>query len=601
MLKSRFIFIIILISAFWANYLLAAPHGALGYKPKYAIGFKHFDYVNPEAPVGGKLTLSAAGNFDSLNPYLLKGVVADGISSLMFETLMESSLDEPYSVYALLAEDMQLAQDKMSVTFRINPRARFNDGSAVEALDVQHSLRTLKSKGAHPYYAFYFADLKDAVVLDRLTVKFVFSRLNPELHLMAAGIPIFSRHWGENKPFKETGQIKPITSGPYLIDDIQWGRTISFKRNPDYWGWHLNSRKGMYNFDKVQIKFYQDETVQLEALKAGEFDFMYVLHSKQWARDYVGRPFDEGLIIKKELPHSNNAGMQGFAFNTRRALFKDVRVRRAMSLAFDFEWSNRQLFYNQYRRCDSYFSNSELASSGLPEGKELALLNQYRNQLPQEIFTREWKPAVHGDYKQRRENLREAKRLLSEAGWHYRDGALRDANGNAFSFEFLLAQKGFERILAPYAHNLAVLGINMTYRTVDFSLYERRLETKDFDMIVTSYPQSQSPTTYLRNYWHSDVANQEGSRNVMGIQNPVVDALIEKVIQSHNREEMIIAARALDRVLLHNEYLIPNWYIATHRVAYRNELAYPDTLPKYFADPASWMMTVGWYRNEAGQ
>jgi microcin C transport system substrate-binding protein len=598
MLKTRLVFAISLLTLFWANYLFAAPNGALGYTPKYIAGFKHFDYVNPQAPVGGTLTLSAMGNFDSLNPYLLKGVAATGISGLMFETLMENSLDEPYSVYGVLAEDMQLAKDKMSVTFKINPKARFNDGSPVEALDVQHSLRTLKSKGAHPFYAFYYQDLKDVVVVDRLTARFVFVRRNPELHLMAAGIPIFSRHWGEGKAFKETGQIKPLTSGPYIIEDIQWGRTITFKRNPDYWGWGINTRKGMYNFERVKFKFYQDETVQLEALKAGEFDFMYVLHSKQWARDYVGRPFDEGLLIKEELPHSNNAGMQGFAFNTRRELFKDVRVRRALSLAFDFEWSNRQLFYNQYKRCDSYFSNTEMAAHGLPQGKELALLDQFRDQLPDEVFTREWKPAVHGDYKQRRENLRQAKRLLNDAGWHYRDGALRNEQGKPFSFEFLLAQKGFERILAPYAHNLEVLGITMSYRTVDYALYERRLETKDFDMVVTSYAQSQAPTTYLRNYWHSAVANQEGSRNVMGIQDPVVDALIEKVIQAKNREEMIIAARALDRVLLHGEYLVPNWYIATHRVAYRKDLAYPKTLPKYYADPTDWIMAVGWFRRE---
>lgn len=598
MLKHGLLFISILVAIFWANLLLAAPYGALGYTPKYAAGFDHFDYVNPDAPRGGTLTLSSMGNFDSLNPYLLKGVAADGVSGLMFESLMESSLDEPYSMYGLLADDMQLAADKMSVTFHINPKARFNDGSPVTAYDVQYSLRTIKSGDAHPFYAFYYADLKDVVVIDELIAKFIFARRNPELHLMAASIPIFSRHWGEGKKFSQTGQDTPITSGPYLIEDNQWGRTIIFKRNPDYWGWGLNVRKGMYNFDRIQYKYYQDETVQLEALKAGEFDFMYVLHSKQWAVDYVGRPFDEGRLLKKELPHSNNAGMQGFAFNTRRELFKDVRVRRAMSLAFDFEWSNRQLFYNQYKRCDSYFSNSEMAATGLPRGKELALLNQYRQQLPESVFTQEWKPAVHGDYLQRRENLREAKRLLNEAGWTYRDGALRNDKGEAFEFEFLLVQKGFERILAPYAHNLEVLGIHMNYRTVDYSLYERRLETKDFDMVVTSYDQSQSPSTYLRNYWNSQTADQDGSRNVMGIKDPVVDALIEKVIQAKDRDEMITAARALDRVLLHGEYLVPNWYIATHRVAYRSNLAYPETLPPYFADPISWIIAVGWWREE---
>ena len=355
----------------------------------------------------------------------------------------------------------------------------------------------------------------------------------------------------------------------------------------------------MFNFDTVVYKYYKDNTVMLEALKAGEFDFKLVNHSKQWARDYVGEKFDSKKIFKKELKHHNNAGMQGFVFNTRRELFKDKRVRRALTLAFDFNWSNSMLFYNQYTRCDSYFSNSELASKDLPKGKELALLNRYKKDLPDEVFNKVWMPPSTKNKGDLRKNLIVAAALLKEAGWFVKEGVLQNKDGVHFEFDVLLAQKGFERILAPYAYNLRKLGILLHYRTVDVSLYIRRNRTFDFDLMVASFPQSQSPGNELYNLWHSSSSNEEGSRNLIGINNKVIDKLIDHIVFAKNREDVVIAARALDRVMLHEEYLIPNWYIAVHRLAYWDKFSYPKKLPLYFS-AENWVLSTWWNKSEIG-
>ena len=422
---------------------------ALGYAPKYPPGFSHFAYANADAPKRGSLALSAVGNFDSLNPFLLKGIAAAGITDLVFETLMEQSLDEPFSQYGLLAEDVQLAPDRLSVTYRLNPRAKFSDGSPVTAQDVKFSFDTLKSQLAHPQYRFYWADIKRAVVVDERTVRFEFARVNPELHLLTGQMPIFSHRWGAGKPFDRIVTDLPLGSGPYRVDEVQLGKKISFRRNPDYWAKDLNTRRGTFNYDQVAFVYYKDSTVQLEAFKAGEFDFVAVTNSKQWARDYRGPKFSQGLIRKAELKHSNDAGMQGFVFNLRRDIFKDKRVRKAIGLAFDFEWSNRNLFYGQYQRCNSYFSNSELASSGVPRGDELKLLEPYRDHLPPEVFARPWQPPSTNPPGSLRANLRQAKALLAQAGWTYRDGALRNASGAPLAFEILLAEKASSASSGP--------------------------------------------------------------------------------------------------------------------------------------------------------
>ena len=573
--------------------LMAAPSIGYGYKEKYQPGFSHFDYVNPDAPKAGKIILAGFGNFDSFNPFILKGVPADGLSTLVFETLMVQSEDEPYSLYGHLAEDIQLANDKLSVTFRLNQKARFSDGTPVLAEDVKYSFDTLRSDKAHPRYRFYWADLKQATVIDKYTVRFDFVRKNPELHLIAAQIPVFARHWVGDTPFDKLNRKLPVGSGPYTVESYELAKGVVYKRNPKYWARDLPTRRGMFNFNKVIYKYYKDSTVMLEALKAGEYDFKLVNHSKQWARDYLGSQFDSGKIIKEELKHKNNAGMQGFVFNTRRELFKDKRVRKALTLAFDFNWSNTKLFYNQYTRCDSYFSNSELASSGIPQGDELKLLNKYRDQLPGEIFTTEWQPPSTDKPGQLRENLRKAKQLLEDAGWTVKDGILQNDKGRHFEFDFMLAQKGFERILAPYAYNLKKLGIKLHYRTVDVSLYIRRTRTFDFDMIVSSFSQSQSPGNELYGRWNSASADQEGSQNLIGIKNPVIDKLIDEVVFARNRKELVVATRALDRVMLHEEYLIPNWYIAVHRLAYWDKFAYPKTLPLYYG-AETWAISTWW-------
>lgn len=571
----------------------AASSQAMGYEPKYPDSFEYFDYVNPDAPKGGRLILSAFGSFDSLNPYTLKGISAAGLGQLMFETLMTSSLDEPFSQYGLLAEDVALADDKLSVTFRLRDSARFSNGDRVTAQDVKFSFDTLKSELAHPQYRIFWADIKQAVVIDSRTIRFDFARVNPELHMIAGQIPVFSRKWLGEIPFDKLSQKHPVTSGPYLIKQYDIGKTITFEKNPDYWAKDLNVRRGMFNFDQVTFKYYRDFTVLLEAFKAGEFDFNLEYNSKRWARDYIGGNFKRGNIIKTELEHKNNAGMQGFVFNLRKPLFQDKRVRKAISYALDFDWSNRKLFYNQYERCDSFFSNSELASSGLPEGDELKLLEPYRQQLDPEVFTQEWAPPSTRPPSSLRSNLRLARQLLTEAGWTLREGTLVNSKGEPLKFEVMLSQKGFERILAPFARNLKKLGIQVEYRTVDVALYKRRTDTFDFDMVVASFPQSQSPGNEQINMFHSSSADKEGTRNLMGIKDAVVDAMIDKVIYAKNRQQLITAVHALDRVLLHGYYLVPHWYIGSHRVAYWDKFGMPQKLPLYY-DAESWMLQTWW-------
>jgi len=566
----------------------------MGYTPKYKPNFDHFDYVNPNAVKKGKLVLSAFGNFDSLNPYLLKGISAKGITDLIFEPLMVQSQDEPFSVYAHIADDIDLAEDKLSVTFKLNPKARFSDDSPVTAEDVKFTFDTLKSDKAHPRFGFFWADIKKAVVVDNLTVRFEFVKVNPELHMIAAQMPVFAKKWIGKKAFDKVSDSPPIGTGPYILEKYDLGKNAVYVRNPNYWAKDKNTRKGMFNFEKITFKYYKDFTVMLEAFKAGEFDWIWEFNSKKWARDYKGPKFTSGDIITEEIKHSNNAGMQGFIFNTRRDIFKDQRVRRAITLAFDFSWSNEKLFYNQYERCYSYFSNSELAAPrALPTGDELSLLNEFRDKLPAEVFTKVWYPPSTKKPDSLRKNLREAKKLLDAAGWKIKGGELSNSKGQQFAFEMILRQKGFERILAPFARNLKKLGVTLTYRTVDASLYQRRSDSFDYDMIVTNFPQSQSPGNELINFWHSSTADEDGSNNAIGVKDPVVDALIEKVIYAKNREQLLTAAHALDRVMLHGDYQVPNWFIGKHRIAYWKKYAYPKNLPKYFSAD-SWMMNTWW-------
>ncbi len=573
----------------------AVPAMGMGYQPKYSEDYTHFDYANPKAPKQGKLIMMGLGTFDSLNPYVLKGISAGGLSLLVFESLLEKSLDEPFSEYGLIADDFYLADDGLSVTFHINPQARFSNGDEIIASDIKYSFDTLMSKAAHPQFRVYYADVKSATVIDRLTVRFDFKKKNRELHMIVGEIPIFSKKWIGDLSFDKVSDERPIASGPYIVKKVDRGKNIQYVKNPDYWAKNLPVRKGMFNYEQITYKYYKDSTIALEAFKAGEFDFFFENYSKRWARSHNGSHYDSGEIIKTQLVHKNNAGMQGFAFNTRRAKFKDVRVRRALSLAYDFEWANDRLFYNQYVRADSYFSNSELAAQGLPEGKELALLEKYRDQLPAEVFTHQWKPATTIAPDTLRKNLIQARDLLVEAGWTIQDGVLKNNKGKIFELDILLVQNGFDRIVAPYAHNLKKLGIKTNYRKVDSSLYKHRMDTFDFDMVVHSFPSSVSPGNEMMNMYHSSSAKIKGSNNIPGISNPVIDALVSGVIQSNDREEVVTASRALDRVLLVGEYLVPNWYIDVHRVAYWDKFGIPKTTPLYY-DPITWLLKAWWVK-----
>jgi len=585
----------LLLIAIYSSIANTAPSVAMGYTPKYSANFKHFDYINPDAKKGGKLLLESAGNFDSFNPFILKGIKVAGLD-LLFDTLMASSLDEPFSKYPLIANDIELAKDELSVVFGIDPDARFSNGDKITAHDVKFSFDTILSDKAHPQFKFIYADVKNAVVENDYRIRFNFKQKNPELHLILGNFEVFSKKWLQDTEFDKLTEVKPVASGPYVIAEYDLGKRITYKRNSNYWAKDLPTRKGQYNFDEITIKYYHDLTIALEAFKAGEFDFRHEYYSKLWAREHTGPNYDSGKIVKQNLPHSNNAGMQGFVFNTRREIFKDPVVRRAIALAFDFEWSNQRLFYNQYVTNDSYFSNTELSSSGLPQGKELALLNQFRDQLPESIFTSQWKPVSTKSPYSLRANLKIARDILKQAGWQVKQGVLVNSENQPLEFSVLLAQKGFDRILAPFARNLAKLGIQMKYHKVDRSLYTRRLRAFDFDMIVGSFPGSMSPGNELRNMFHSASVNKNGSRNFMGVSNPVVDALVDKIIASTNRADLIVACRALDRVLLHGDYVVPNWYINTHRIAYWDKFNKPDKLPLYYA-VESWVISSWWEKS----
>ncbi len=592
-IKYKIIFMLVLFLPVNSH---AVPAMGMGYEPKYPADYSHFDYVNPNAPKQGKLTMMGLGTFDSLNPYLLKGLSAGGMGLLVFESLLEKSLDEPFSEYGLIADDFFLAEDGLSATFHVNPLARFSNGDAITAEDVKYSFDILMSKESHPQFRVYYADVKSATVLDRLTVRFDFKNKNREMHMIIGEIPVFSRKWAGEQSFDKTSDIRPVASGPYMVDKYERGKSIEYIKNPDYWAKDLPVRKGMFNYDQITYKYYKDSTIALEAFKAGEFDFFFENYSKRWARSHNGAQYDSGQIIKTELTHKNNAGMQGFAFNTRREKFSDVRVRRALSLAYDFEWANDKLFYNQYVRAGSYFSNSELAAQGLPEGKELALLEKFRDQLPAEVFTKYWQPATTLPPDSLRNNLIQARDLLAEAGWTIQDGVLKNQQGEVFKLDILLVQSGFDRIIAPYAHNLKKLGIETSYRKVDSSLYKRRLDTFDFDMVVTSFSSSVSPGNELMNMFHSTSAEMKGSNNLPGISSAVVDALVLNIVQAKDREEVVIASRALDRVLLYGEYLVPNWYINVHRVAYWDKFGVPETQPLYY-EPISWLLKAWWIKD----
>ncbi len=563
-------------------------HGASMYGDlKYGPDFTHFDYANPDAPKGGTLTLSAIGSFDNLNQFILKGNNAAGLG-LLFDTLTAGSLDEPFSEYGLIAESIEMPADRSWVIFTLRPEARFQDGTPITVDDVIWTLDTLKTKG-HPFYRAYYANIVKAEKVGERQVKMIFDgKMNRELPLIAGQMPVLPKHYYEKVEFDKTTLTPPLGSGPYRIKRVDPGRTIVYERDPDYWGAALPVNRGRNNFDEVRYEYYRDANVALEAFKAGDYDIQIENNSKDWATAYTGPPFDKKLIVREEIPNQRGTGMQGFVFNTRRAIFKDPKVRAALAYAFDFEWTNENLFYGQYQRTESYFSNSELASSGLPSAAELKLLDPYRAELPEEVFTKEYRaPSTEGT--DLRHNLRTALEMLRAAGWEVQNGRLvNKETGQPLAFEILLVQPAFERIVGPFVQNLKRLGVQATMRTVDTAQYQNRLDDFDFDMVVGSWGESQSPGNEQRDYWGSQAADTRGSRNLAGIKSKVVDDLIDKMVSAPSRADLVSATHALDRVLLWGHYVIPHWHITYDRVAYWNKFSRPTIDPKYGIDLFAW-------------
>lgn len=568
-----------------------AMHGDL----KYPAGFTHFDYANPDAPKGGTIKLSAIGTaFDTFNPYILKGNPAAGLGQL-YDTLLASSEDEAFSEYGLLAESIETPADRSWVIFNLRPEAKWHDGQPVSADDVVWSFNTLRDKG-HPRYRFYYASVDKVEKLAKRKVKFSFKPGdNRELPLIVGQLPILPKHYWETRDFTKTTLEPPVGSGPYHIKAFEPGRFISYERVKDYWGADIPVNKGRYNFDVMRYDYYRDATVALEAFKANAYDFRAENISKFWATGYDEDQVKNALVIKESIAHERPTGMQAFVFNTRRPLFQDRLVREALAYTFDFEWTNKNLFYSQYSRTRSYFSNSELASSGLPSEAELKILEPFRGRIPEEVFTQAYEPpSTQGDGRIRA-NLKTAIKLLHAAGWKTaRDGEYRgklvNAQGQPFRFELLLSSPSWERIALPFSKNLERLGIEAKVRIVDTAQYQERMETFDYDMIVDVFGQSLSPGNEQRDFWSSEAADRSGSRNTIGIKDPVVDELIEKVIAAPDRISLINSTRALDRVLLWGHYVIPHWHIRNFRLAYWNKFSKPTITPKYGIGFESW-----WY------
>ena len=589
-LKTAFIIILFTISQnVFANTTIShaiAMHG----EPKYNKDFLSVEYVSNNAEKGGNIVRSSIGTYDTFNPFTLKGTSAAGIGFL-YESLTTGSSDEAFTEYGLLAETIEWPEDRSWVAFTLRDEAVWHDGKKISSDDVIWTFNTLMEKG-HPFYKYYYEDVSEVIKVSENKVKFIFStNTNKELPLIVGQLPVLPKHYWDGKNFEETTLDIPVGSGPYKIKSFDAGRSITYELDVNYWGLKNNVvpiKVGKDNIGTIRYDYYKDRGVEREAFKSGEIDFFSENTSKEWATGYDISAVEEGLVKKDLISHENPQGMQAFAFNTRKDIFKDKRVRKALSYAFDFEWTNKNLFYGAYKRTDSFFENSELASNGLPSKEELAYLNPYIDLLPKEIFNTEYtNPKTDGSGFIRSE-LQEATKLIKDAGWKLSDGKLVNSKGEPFEFEILLVSPAFERIVLPFIDNLEKLGINASLRTIDSSQYQKRIETFDFDMVVFTFSQSLSPGNEQRNFWGSDAADTNGSRNVIGVKNDVVDSLIEKLINAKDREDLITITRALDRVLLWNYYVIPQWHISAYRVLYWDMFDQPKIKPKYSLGFDTW-------------
>jgi microcin C transport system substrate-binding protein len=561
-----------------------AMHGTVKFKD----GLTPFDYTNPDAPKGGTLKLNDIGTFDSLNPFIIKGTPASGLiplgQSFIYDSLMEQSTDEPFTMYGLLAESIERPKDNSWVAFNLRPEAKWADGVPVSANDVVWTFRQLINIGA-PFYKAYYGDVKAVEATSEKRVRFIFSHNdNAELPLILSQLPILPKHhWeeeGKGRNLANTTLESPLGNGPYKIGKVVAGRSIEYVRDPNYWGKDLPINKGRFNFDRISVDYYKDTNVALEAFFAGEYDYRLENTAKLWHTAYNAPAVKDGRIIKEEVKHGRPAGMQGFIYNTRRPVFADKEVRKALAHAFDFEWSNKQFAYGEYTRTDSYFDNSELAApAGPPTGAELKILEAYRGKIPDEVFTTRYAPPKNDGSGNMRENLRIAAKTLDDAGWKLgADGIRANAKGEKLKFEIIDSNPMFERWILPFIANLKKIGVQASFRVLDPAQYQNRMNDFDFDMTVLPIGQSDSPGNEQRDFWGSDKADIPGSRNYIGIKDKVVDELIEKLIRAKSREELVTLTQALDRVLLAGYYVIPQWHTDHFNLAYWKKLERPKTL-----------------------
>ena len=580
-----------------------AAHGyALWGDMKYPPGFIHFDYVNPDAPKGGEIRLVSnlrLSTFDKYNPFTIRGAAPAYLSQLMFDSLLAGSLDEEGAGYGLLAEDVAVAPDGLSATFKLRKNARFHNGDPVLAQDVKHSYDTLIGPHTSPAYKTLLVDVAGVDVVDDRTVRYRFRQANRELPLTVGGLPVFSRKWGQGKPFNEVVMEPPIGSGPYKIGPVKFGKDITYVRDTDYWAKDLNVRRGTGNFDRINVKIYKDNTARLEALKAGEFDLMAFYSAGDWARRVNGKRFDTGELVKGEFQHKLPTGFQSYVLNTRRPLLQDVRVRQALGLAVDYEWMNRQMFYNSYQRVRGLFGNTSCAATGMPSAEELALMTPWRGKIPDAAFgpadepprtDRPHDPAVGG----LRENLRRAQKLLADAGWTVQNGTLRNAQGQPFVLEYLDSNEGGARVVTPWMRNLEKLGVTLRFRPVDFALYQQRLQKFDFDVTTIAYAGTANPGQEYADLFGSQAADTEDSGNLAGVKSPAVDALLDRMVSAKTKPDYLAACRALERVITHSHVFIPQWFSGTHRMAYNAwRLERPTVTPPYFRGE-TWAIDTWW-------
>jgi microcin C transport system substrate-binding protein len=546
---------------------------------KYDASFTHFDYADPQAPKGGRLRLAWVGTFDTLNPFTLKGVAAAG-SLLPYNRLMSKAQDEPFSEYGQLASSIECPADRSWVIFTLRPEARWHDGQPVTADDVVFTFNVLVTK-AIPFYRSFYADIERVEALDARRIKFSFgASTNPELPLIIGQMRVLPKHYWEGRDFAATTLEPPLGSGPYKIEAVDPGRTVTYRRVEDYWGRNIPVHKGRHNFDEIRYDYYRDSGVAVEALKAGEYDYRYESDSKRWATAYTGPAIEAGHLLREEVPHSLVRGMSGFVLNSRRDKLADPRVRQALAYAFDFEWSNANLFHGLYTRSTSYWNNAELGGQGEAKGLELAILEEYRGRVPDEVFGPVYAPPSTDGSGKNRGNLRQAQILLRQAGWSVQDGSLTHRpSGRVMELEFLLVSPAMERVLGAVVQNLKRLGVTAHIRTVDSAQYQNRVQDFDYDVIYAYWRQTLSPGNEQRNFWSSEAADAKGSRNYAGVSDPVVDELVERQIAAPDRATQVAVTRALDRVLLWSHYTIPGWYSGNHWLLHWDRFGRPPQLP----------------------